>query len=257
MLAHTKPSLFSAEWSGRGATTVSFTAEELRAFKARRAQAASQDTLPLHHASTPSLCPNQSSTPCLTTRPGCIHLSCLSLRASSPAFDYRVSRSASEPDKGRLIFQFPRSPTVAALSSLSRSPADQTSFPRSPADPRTLQTGLDDAAAAAAAAAALHHCLDDSGGGGGGGAAGLSSVLHVEENALSSDDFHEALFLAKSPKMYKRKRSRKRDKALREGGGAAKAVKEGSREKGKEPTKDRERKDSKERRKNKDSALSK
>ncbi|RXG51699.1 Ankyrin repeat and IBR domain-containing protein 1 [Armadillidium vulgare] len=96
----------------------------------------------------------------------CIHLSSLSLqatRASSPFLmnELRVSRSASEPEKGRLVFQFPKSPTEGALS----------------------------------------------------------SVLHVEESTLSSDDFHEALFLSKSPKSSKRKKSkreRNRDKDGRE-----------------------------------------
>ncbi|KAF2360960.1 IBR domain [Trinorchestia longiramus] len=37
----------------------------------------------------------------------------------------------------------------------------------------------------------------------------LSSVLHVEESNLSSDDFHEALFLNKSPRSSKRKKSKK------------------------------------------------
>ncbi|KAK7074772.1 hypothetical protein SK128_016872 [Halocaridina rubra] len=86
----------------------------------------------------------------------CLHLSSLSLqatRATSPFLlgELRVSRSASEPEKGRLVFQFPKSPTDGALS----------------------------------------------------------SVLHVEESNLSSDDFHEALFLGKSPKPSKRKKSKK------------------------------------------------
>lgn len=86
----------------------------------------------------------------------CIHLSSLSLQATRSPSPYlmselRVSRSASEPEKGRLVFQFPKSPTEGALS----------------------------------------------------------SVLHVEESTLSSDDFHEALFLSKSPKPSKRKKSKR------------------------------------------------
>ena len=38
---------------------------------------------------------------------------------------------------------------------------------------------------------------------------GLSSILHVHERYLSSEDFHEALFFEKSPKTGQRKRSRK------------------------------------------------
>ena len=38
---------------------------------------------------------------------------------------------------------------------------------------------------------------------------GLSSVLHVHERYLSSEDFHEALFFERSPKSGQRKRSRK------------------------------------------------
>lgn len=44
----------------------------------------------------------------------------------------------------------------------------------------------------------------------------LSSVLHVQESNLSSDDFHEALFLLeRSPKTRdskRRKKSKKKDK---------------------------------------------
>lgn len=49
----------------------------------------------------------------------------------------------------------------------------------------------------------------------------LSSVLHVQESNLSSDDFHEALFLLeRSPKTRdskRRKRSKKRDKSDKDG----------------------------------------
>jgi hypothetical protein len=38
---------------------------------------------------------------------------------------------------------------------------------------------------------------------------GLSSILHVHERYLSSEDFHEALFFERSPKSAQRKRSRK------------------------------------------------
>ena len=38
---------------------------------------------------------------------------------------------------------------------------------------------------------------------------GLSSILHVHERYLSSEDFHEALFFERSPKSGQRKRSRK------------------------------------------------
>ena len=73
-------------------------------------------------------------------------------RASSPMLlDLRLSKSASEYEKSRLVFQFPNSPVDGALS----------------------------------------------------------SVLHVEESNLSSDDFHEALFLNKSPRPSKRKKSKK------------------------------------------------
>ena len=37
----------------------------------------------------------------------------------------------------------------------------------------------------------------------------LSSILHIQENYLSSDDFHEALFLEKSPKASKKRRRSK------------------------------------------------
>lgn len=133
----------------------------------------------------------------------CLHLSSLSLqatRATSPFLlgELRVSRSASEPEKGRLVFQFPKSPTDGALS----------------------------------------------------------SVLHVEESNLSSDDFHEALFLGKSPKPNKRKKSKKernkdakdRSKSEKESKDRSKDVKqkEKSKENGKET---KERKESKDKRK--------
>lgn len=113
-----------------------------------------------------------------------------------------MSRSASEPEKGRLVFQFPKSPTDGALS----------------------------------------------------------SVLHVEESNLSSDDFHEALFLGKSPKSSKRKKSKKeRNKDSKERSKLEKESKERctKESKLKEKTKDngketKERKDSKEKRKSKD-----
>ena len=38
---------------------------------------------------------------------------------------------------------------------------------------------------------------------------GLSSILHVHERYLSSEDFHEALFFERSPKSGQRKRTRK------------------------------------------------
>lgn len=73
-------------------------------------------------------------------------------RASSPLqAELRLSKSASEYEKSRLVFQFPNSPVDGSLS----------------------------------------------------------SVLHVEESNLSSDDFHEALFLTKSPRSSKRKKSKK------------------------------------------------
>lgn len=133
----------------------------------------------------------------------CLHLSSLSLqatRATSPFLlgELRVSRSASEPEKGRLVFQFPKSPTDGALS----------------------------------------------------------SVLHVEESNLSSDDFHEALFLGKSPKPNKRKKSKKernkdakdRSKSEKESKERSKDVKqkEKSKENGKET---KERKECKDKRK--------
>lgn len=40
----------------------------------------------------------------------------------------------------------------------------------------------------------------------------MSSILHVHERYLSSEDFHEALFFEKSPKSGQRKRSRKSSK---------------------------------------------
>ncbi|XP_045114482.1 ankyrin repeat and IBR domain-containing protein 1-like isoform X2 [Portunus trituberculatus] len=132
-----------------------------------------------------------------------LHLSSLSLqatRATSPFLtgELRVSRSASEPEKGRLVFQFPKSPTDGALS----------------------------------------------------------SVLHVEESNLSSDDFHEALFLGKSPKPVKKKRSKnERNKGAKERSKNEKDGKE--RSKGKDKAKDngkegKERKDSKDKRKTKE-----
>jgi hypothetical protein len=45
----------------------------------------------------------------------------------------------------------------------------------------------------------------------------LSSVLHVHDSYLSSDDFHEAMFLEKSPKSVKRrKKSRKSSKDFKD-----------------------------------------
>ncbi|XP_076060868.1 uncharacterized protein LOC143036865 [Oratosquilla oratoria] len=127
-----------------------------------------------------------------------LHLSSLSLqatRASSPfSFtELRVSRSASEPEKGRLVFQFPKSPTDGALS----------------------------------------------------------SVLHVEESNLSSDDFHEALFLGKSPKPSKRKKSKKERNKEKEGKERCKGEKDTKDKmkevKDKDKLKDGKDKDSKER----------
>lgn len=137
---------------------------------------------------------------CARTSGASLHLSSLSLqatRATSPFLtgELRVSRSASEPEKGRLVFQFPKSPTDGALS----------------------------------------------------------SVLHVEESTLSSDDFHEALFLGKSPKPVKKKRSKnERNKGAKERSKGDKEGKEKIKEnKIKEKAKDngKERKESKEKRK--------
>ena len=132
-----------------------------------------------------------------------LHLSSISLqatRATSPFItgELRVTRSASETEKGRLVFQFPKSPTDGALS----------------------------------------------------------SVLHVEESNLSSDDFHEALFLGKSPKPVKKKRSKnERNKGTKDRSKGEKDGKE--RGKGKDKAKDngkeaKERKDGKEKRKSKE-----
>nr|XP_053654000.1 uncharacterized protein LOC128703390 [Cherax quadricarinatus] len=146
--------------------------------------------------------------PRISARPSgtCLHLSSLSLqatRATSPFLlgELRVSRSASEPEKGRLVFQFPKSPTDGALS----------------------------------------------------------SVLHVEESNLSSDDFHEALFLGKSPKPSKRKKSKKeRNKDAKDRSKSEKDVKERNKEgkqkdKCKENGKEvKERKESKDKRKGKE-----
>ena len=114
-----------------------------------------------------------------------LQLSSISLqavRASSPFFltEPRISRSASETEKGRSVFQFPKSPTDGVLS----------------------------------------------------------SILHVEESNLSSDDFHEALFLGKC-KRKKSKRERNKEKDPKEKVG--KSDKEGKvrkDSKGKEKTKD-------------------
>ena len=75
-------------------------------------------------------------------------------RASSPLLltDLRLSKSASEYEKSKLVFQFPNSPVDGGT---------------------------------------------------------LSSVLHVEESNLSSDGFHETLFINKSPRSSKRKKSKK------------------------------------------------
>lgn len=151
--------------------------------------------------SSASLSPRVSARPSGT----CLHLSSLSLqatRATSPFLgELRVSRSASEPEKGRLVFQFPKSPTDGALS----------------------------------------------------------SVLHVEESNLSSDDFHEALFLGKSPKPSKRKKSKKeRNKDAKDRSKPEKDNKERNKEgKQKEKSKEngketKERKESKEKRKSKE-----
>lgn len=168
--------------------------------------------LPIYSRSRSSslVVPSSASlSPRISARPSgtCLHLSSLSLqatRATSPFLlgELRVSRSASEPEKGRLVFQFPKSPTDGALS----------------------------------------------------------SVLHVEESNLSSDDFHEALFLGKSPKSSKRKKSKKeRNKDSKERSKLEKESKERctKESKLKEKTKDngketKERKDSKEKRKSKD-----
>ena len=49
-----------------------------------------------------------------------------------------------------------------------------------------------------------------SGDSGGGGDSRLSSILHVHERHLSTEDFHEALFFEKSPKSgHSKKRLRK------------------------------------------------
>lgn len=87
----------------------------------------------------------------------------------------------------------------------------------------------------------------------------LSSVLHVEESNLSSDDFHEALFLGKSPKPVKKKRSKnERNKGAKERSKSEKEGKERVKEsKVKEKVKDngkegKERKESKEKRKSKE-----
>ena len=55
-------------------------------------------------------------------------------------------------------------------------------------------------AASSAASGATNNTSADS---------GLSSILHVHERYLSSEDFHEALFFERSPKSGQRKRSRK------------------------------------------------
>ncbi|XP_037076814.1 uncharacterized protein LOC119097985 [Pollicipes pollicipes] len=69
----------------------------------------------------------------------------------------------------------PRSPTLYISGvSISRSPEAAAAFPVSPSE------------------------------------AQLSCVLHVEESTLSSDDFHEALFLEKSPKCRRKRSKRER-----------------------------------------------
>ncbi|KAK5648628.1 hypothetical protein RI129_003520 [Pyrocoelia pectoralis] len=79
-------------------------------------------------------------------------------QSSSPGVEHTKSKSASEPEREKEVFRFPKSSTDGALS----------------------------------------------------------SVLHVQESNLSSDDFHEALFLLeRSPKTRdskRRKRSKKKEK---------------------------------------------
>jgi ankyrin repeat and IBR domain-containing protein 1 len=52
----------------------------------------------------------------------------------------------------------------------------------------------------------------------------LSSVLLVQESNLSSDDFHEALFLEKSPKSSKRRKKSKKDRNKELAAGDAKST---------------------------------